>query len=39
MNSHKPFSCILPANIESASCVVSLVVLTVVEVHNVRHNN
>jgi hypothetical protein len=39
LNSCKPFSCILPASTESAACVVSLIVLTVVELDNVWHDD
>jgi hypothetical protein len=39
MNSRKPLSRILFVSIESGACVVSLVILTVVELDNVWHDD
>jgi hypothetical protein len=39
LNSRKPSSCILSASVESAACVVSLVVSVVIKLDNVRHDD
>jgi hypothetical protein len=39
LNSRKPSSFILLASVESAACVVSLIILTVVELDNVRYDD
>jgi hypothetical protein len=39
LNSRKPSSFILPVSVESAACVVSLIILTVVELDNVRYDD
>jgi hypothetical protein len=39
LNSRKPLSCILPASIESAAGVVSLIILTIVELDDVWHDD
>jgi hypothetical protein len=39
LNSRDPFSCVLSTSVESTTCIVSFIELTVVDLNNVRHNN
>jgi hypothetical protein len=39
LDSRKPHSRVLPTSVESAARIVRLVVLTIVELDNVQHNN
>jgi hypothetical protein len=39
LDSRKPFSCILPAGVESPAGVVSIIILTIIELDDIRHDD